>query len=602
MRVIAGKEIPLDIYDVIDEFRAGSDAERERIMRAVQDAYRKLRTNSSVQLRAVNLIRAAVGSPPPSGQEWHNPRGLLLDRPIPDTMFLLLLDALPAMQVKDAAQSAGRLLELTFTPNAIAWQDPDAVGDVRERLWRHYARTSLESFLIFPWQGVEQPWVVRAVAFVQETIDRYFSDEKRNLGTARRRLQDMERWFKEHTKYQGFHHTVPDELRAWLDVRYVSLGVQNEEHEQRQEQERRDKQREVNRRLVDEFRREFPSTQIALSAVSAERALQVQWALQALQGAGAVADGDEHVQRAVQRLIDGHARRRQREEHAAEERRAHEQRNHARIERWRTRIEDRCSRIVTVFNGVFGLQIDPHAVLEGAVSGEYASISSSASHVGMQLVLRQEQRLLQCMVAKTGTWLSIEEGEDEEEAKATYASANFLIWHELAHLANPSVVAEVLGERFTGDGAATAQARELVVDAVGLGLGRMLYVHPGFDAPRAYIVDPQERLRVMAGSHRTLVRRIVSRHAGTSPDLKTVCLLARLRAAQDVHRTLQSGGSRLAALAGVDELLIGHEETLARYRALYERALLLDVSTLSFRGSFGDDEDHEEHAFRGRTG
>ncbi|MBI4434669.1 hypothetical protein HY635_02535 [Candidatus Uhrbacteria bacterium] len=530
------------------------------------------------------------------------PRGLLLDRPIPETTFMLLLDTLPAMQVKDAAQSAGRLLELTFTPNAIAWHGPDAVGDVREQLWGHYTGASLDYLLIFPWQGVEQSWAARAVAFVQETIDRYLSVEKRNVDTARRRLQGMEWLLQRRTEDREFHHTVPNELRAWLDGRYASLGVQSEEHVQHQEQERRDEQREVNRRLVDEFRQEFSSTQIALDAVSAERALQVQRALQSLHRVGDIAVGDERAQRAVQRLIDGHARRRQREERAAEERRALEQRNHTRIERGRAHIDDRCSRIVTVFNGVFGFRIDPHAVLEGAVSGEYASISSGAPRVGVQLVLRQEQRLLQCMVVKEGTWLSIEEGEDEEEAKATYASANFLIWHELAHLANPSVVAEVLGERFTGDDAVTAQARELVVDAVGLELGRTLYVHPGFDVPRAYIVDPQERLRVMVSSHRTLVRRIMGRYAGTSPDLKTVCLLARLRAAQDVHRALQPGGSRLSALAGAGELLVGREELMVRYRALYERALRLDVSTLSFRGSLGEGEDQEEEAFRGRAG
>ena len=272
-----------------------------------------------------------------------------------------------------------------------------------------------------------------------------------------------------------------------------------------------------------------------------------------------------------------------------ERRRAHEALHRS----WQERIADRCRAIVTVFNGVMGLEIDPVSLLSGEVHGSYASISSGGGMgIGLQMNidLRQEIRYF----IEAGTWLELEEGGDEAEWAKAYDAENFLIWHELAHLADGTTLRRLLAgvpEYRTLSEEEQLQARELVIDAVGLGLAEALYVHP--DKGR-HLRTSVTRQTAMLKALCVQTRRILDHHTVDAPADKH--LLTRLRVELETFRTQSElVAPTLAALQAVLGTESGPRSMQRRvYEAVYAKARSLDPLKLAFHPFVQDLADDAE--------
>jgi len=271
-------------------------------------------------------------------------------------------------------------------------------------------------------------------------------------------------------------------------------------------------------------------------------------------------------------------------------------RNHAeRLEVVRELIAQRCRQIVKVFNGLFDREIDPDAVLNGQVTGEYASIQSMPASMGIRMAQRMTLAMSQHQILEGRTWLEIEEGDDEQEMRDAFESANLLVWHELCHLVRPSAVDDMLkAVPLPADSteADKAQARELVLDALAMRLGQIAYAHPplGEDFPRT----EEQRLQLMRCSLSAMARRVV-RHLGQTdfqPGQHEFIL--RLAAELQVHAA--DGSARAKdALEAMQEtfapLLEQGYELQEKYAALYGYVLAMaHVTSLPFRGSLDEDE------------
>lgn len=288
---------------------------------------------------------------------------------------------------------------------------------------------------------------------------------------------------------------------------------------------------------------------------------------------------------------------------------------------WKARIGARCRAIVTVFNGVFGLDIDPNSILTGEVSGSYASIYSGGGSLGPDMHLRTGQtlelRLEIRLESRRGTWLELEEGGDEAEWAKAYEAENLLIWHELSHLADGPTLGRLLRsvpEYLALNELDRYQARELVIDAIGLGLAESLYVHPD---KRRHLVTPGTRQAMMLRALCVQTQRVLDSVA----DETTNNLLLRLFVQLDTYRneseivssTLSALTKRLDIMPGSklknrgdfkgsDVEAICFDKRRLAYEAVYAKARRLDVLRLRFHpsiqtlddtGSKSKDEDSE---------
>jgi hypothetical protein len=258
-------------------------------------------------------------------------------------------------------------------------------------------------------------------------------------------------------------------------------------------------------------------------------------------------------------------------------------------------VERRCRQIVKVFNGLFDCEIDPDAVLNGQVTGEYASIQSMPTSMGMHMAQRMLLTQTQHQILEGRTWLEIEEGDDEQEMRDAFESTNVLVWHELCHLVRPSavnVLLEAVALPPDADEDAKAQARELVLDALAMRLGQIAYVHPplGEDFPRT----EEQRLQLMRRSLSAMARRVV-RHLGQA-DLQPGQREFILRLAAELQVHAADGSARAKdALEAMQEtfapLLEQGCELQEKYAALYGYVLAMaHVTSLPFRGSLNEDE------------
>lgn len=174
------------------------------------------------------------------------------------------------------------------------------------------------------------------------------------------------------------------------------------------------------------------------------------------------------------------------------------------FELWQEKIEQRIAQTVGVFNGVFATNIDPQAVLEGEISGEYAAIHFGGTE-GPGMRLEPRTSLVQAQVLTTllhpTTWLEIEIGKQEESWWMTYFSANFLDWHELGHCFR---LLE-FGEIDPGDTLALV-TKEVAIDALAINLAENLYVHPD----EGHWLDAEKRQEAIRYSHQIMAERLVN--------------------------------------------------------------------------------------------
>jgi len=205
-----------------------------------------------------------------------------------------------------------------------------------------------------------------------------------------------------------------------------------------------------------------------------------------------------------------------------------------------------------------------------------------------------------------GTWLELEEGGEEAEWAKAHDAENFLIWHELSHLADGPTLSRLLRsvpEYLALPEEDRSQARELVIDAIGLGLGEALYVHPD---KRRHLVMPSKRQAIMLRALCVQTQRILEQ-VGEGQEVDS--LLLRLYVQLDAHRsaaelvtpTLTALTERLGLKPGMKS------EQRRAYEAVYAKARRLDVLKLTFhpevqsleQGLEATSQDEDSESFAG---
>lgn len=252
----------------------------------------------------------------------------------------------------------------------------------------------------------------------------------------------------------------------------------------------------------------------------------------------------------------------------------------------REAIAQRCRQIVTVFNGLFDFEVDPDTALSGEISGEHALIHSTGGRVlspQLESALKTKLHLL----VTGSTWLEIEQDDDEQAMRETFESANLLVWHELCHLADPAVAREALKAVPLPAEANKVHAREVVIDALAMLMGRIMYAHPvtGQSIPRT----DAERNRIMCIGLSALTRRIcrTDRPPSASPNKQS--LILRLAAELEIH-VLNDSREAAYALKLIEQVwkpVLGEGRAIKEaYSTLYGYTLsMTDVTNLKFRPS-----------------
>ncbi len=255
----------------------------------------------------------------------------------------------------------------------------------------------------------------------------------------------------------------------------------------------------------------------------------------------------------------------------------------------RAAIDQRCWQITTVFNGLFDCEVDPSSVMSGEISGSYASAHSTLGHV-LTPQIEAGLRANQPQLVTASTWLEIEEDEDEASMRLTFESANLLVWHELCHLANPVMVREVLRSVSLPAYASKTDkvhAREVVIDALAMLMGRVLYAHPvtGQSIPRT---ETQRKNLMIAGLLALTRRASLSVGASIKPDQRTfiIRLAAELETeALNGSEESEKGLKRLMQI-GYAPILEKRRELQEAYATLYGYVLsVADATSLEFKSS-----------------
>ncbi|MDD5726771.1 MAG: hypothetical protein PHC53_05225 [Patescibacteria group bacterium] len=255
----------------------------------------------------------------------------------------------------------------------------------------------------------------------------------------------------------------------------------------------------------------------------------------------------------------------------------------------RAAIYQRCWQITTVFNGLFDCEVDPNSVMNGEISGSYASTHSTLGHV-LTPQIEAELRVDQPQLVTASTWLEIEEDDDETALRLTFESANLLAWHELCHLANPAQVREMLRSVSLPAHAGQTDkvhAREVVIDALAMLMGRIMYAHPvtGQSIPRT----ETQRKNLMTAGLLALTKRVSQpANAPIKPGQRTFML----RLAAELETEALNGSSesekglkRLMRM-GYAPMLEKGRELQEAYATLYGYVLsVIDVTNMEFRSS-----------------
>ena len=175
------------------------------------------------------------------------------------------------------------------------------------------------------------------------------------------------------------------------------------------------------------------------------------------------------------------------------------------FEEYQAKLANRARALVAVFNGFTGLEIDTDVVLEGTLSGEYASIhytgSSTGTSLKLQPTLAVTQQLRHILQLAPTTWLEMELEQNPAVWGIIYESANFLLLHELAHTFK---LEEFLGTEANENDPNRALLLEVAVDGIAVNLGLNMYVHS--DDRRFCLAD--ERRTLILRSHRAMAERV----------------------------------------------------------------------------------------------
>lgn len=484
-------------------------------------------------------------------------------QPIGEASFREVVEKMPYLD-RFAAKWAGRLLGWSFRPGFCAWSSNQYENMLRRDLyklllWDDRISVAHDFVRKFPWRDVSDPWFADALNEVVSKV--FYSDLPPDavMKTVARSLL-VETRMRVRTLACKLSQVVPDEYgqKALFDqLRIIQLlalfgtVVGNTNPLTKQEVEFRD----------------------ALDA-KIEATMQEQKA---------------RLER----------ERQDRELKAAAEvaRRDEENRRRKVFEHWEGRIADRCRHIVTVFNGIYGLDIDPDAVLQGVVPEKYAYITSGSSDSGYPSCSGQRLILEQCQDLRPAehgnTWLTIEEGNTEEEMRATFDAANFLVWHELAHLSKPSALNKYLSPELLppdSDEELRHMAREVVIDAIAFRLAKTLYVHP--DRSR-HLIREWNRQEMFCRSHNIQLRRVL-RAAHNGSQGHSPLLIARLAAEAGRHLEFDSRLELKETLTQAEPHLAIERKALGIFREIYFRALTVDILTLDFRPSLCDEAENRD--------
>lgn len=291
-------------------------------------------------------------------------------------------------------------------------------------------------------------------------------------------------------------------------------------------------------------------------------------------------------------------RRHKAEEHKVAEQKRQQDKQEERersFQYWQNLIEQRCRQIVNIFNGIFDADISPDAVLDGEVSGTFASIQSGGSSypsLGQSLRLNQTLALRQFLSLDLQTHLMLEEGDDEKEWQATYRSTNFLVWHELCHLVSPalidSLVKQILDHTPDYSELVDAQAREVVIDGLAIRFGETFYVHS--DTNRM-IATADQRRNIMLRSHAEMVNRVIRWYRKKEQEDGDDVFLSRLESELKIH-SMSSNEPQFNSLRQSLRRLRPNKRL--HFDELYQLAQKCDPQTVLVRQSLADTEEDQE--------
>ncbi len=170
-------------------------------------------------------------------------------------------------------------------------------------------------------------------------------------------------------------------------------------------------------------------------------------------------------------------------------------------------VYKRCRRIVLVFNGLFGADVDPEAVFNGDPEAAMAQPSPKA---GLKLTSRDCADLHS--LDNEHNWFDLGQMDSPEERADALSSVNLLVWHQLCHALAGEELDRAL--EFAAQNAGTGtddenlsrQAHELVYDALAMHFGATFYAHqkPGAGLAKT----PAERKDLMFEALEAWARRV----------------------------------------------------------------------------------------------
>ncbi|MFA5184672.1 MAG: hypothetical protein WC456_04070 [Patescibacteria group bacterium] len=523
---------------------------------------------------------------------------------------------------------------LTFGGLPFEWKNEDEAENIRLKLSKFFPDSALNFANYFPWDVANTKWRNWAIQRLREAISRLsnqhidewdyrkiemlpadvkkiFTDKQVELARSRenretaKRIREykkrdqanvqatIENCLDHAQKLREFTNSHPDihHKRSWRKL-WLEIGLEGLS----------DRQSSVHRLLYYlKTDKPLPNYKV-FGDIYAEvyNHLQKQFSQEEIDFFARLQTNLFKVETYFKGLRDQETERQRKTEERKETKQKQQQDKQAEHERlfqyWQNLIEQRCRQIVNIFNGLFDADISPDAVLAGEVSGFFASIQSSGSSypsLGQSLRLSQSLTLRQCLNLDIQTHLTLEEGDDEKEWKATYRSANFLVWHELCHLVGTSLVdplvQQALGHAPDYSKSIDAQAREVVIDALAMRFGEIFYVHPN---KKRVVATTAQRRNIMLNSHLAAVRRVIRWYSKKTREEGDDVFLSRLGSELNIH-LLSLNKTEFNSLRESLKRLHIDKPTFS-FDKLYQSALECDPQTAPIRQDLSDPDIEED--------
>lgn len=527
---------------------------------------------------------------------------------------------------------------LTFSEFPFGWKNEDEVENIRTKLSKFFPNSALTFAIYFPWKETNEKWKNWAIQRVHDSIShlsnqyidewnndwnyrniemfpadvkKIFTDKQIELAQAREKREtakqirenekndqaEIEKTIKDcldrAQKLHEFSASHPDIhhkrswRQLWLEIDLISLSFHQTSvyallyyfQKDKQPSDYWARDRYIYTEIYNHLRQQFNQDDIDFFARLQASLIKIGAYFKKLK--------DQKEQRQHKEAEREIVEQKKRQDKQEERERL--------FQHWQNLIEQRCRQIVNIFNGIFDADISPDAVLDGEVSGTFASIQSGGSSypsLGQSLRLNQTLALRQFLSLDLQTYLTLEEGDDEKEWQATYRSTNFLVWHELCHLVSPalidSLVKQTLDHTPDYSELIDAQAREVIIDGLAIRFGEMFYVHS--DKNRM-IATADQRRNIMLRSHAEMVNRVIRWYRKKAREDGDDVFLSRLESELNIHIMSLNKPEFNSLLKSLRRL---HPNKRLPFDELYRLAQKCDPQTVPVRQSLSDIEEDQK--------